>query len=70
MHTCYSFKKMWNNKKKYAISNIDNINTKMSEIQSVLDEIKKTRKHAKDGICFFYSKIESISFFLQVFNIH
>lgn len=26
----------------------------MSEIQSVLDEIKKCRKHAKDGICYFF----------------
>lgn len=44
---------MWNNKKN-AIPNIVNINTEMSEIQSVLDEIKKCRKHAKDGICYFF----------------
>lgn len=44
---------MWNNKKKYVIFNIDNINIKMLEIQLVLDEIKKFRKYVKDGICFF-----------------
>lgn len=38
----------------------------MSEIQSVLDEIKKSRKHAKDGICFFILRLNVYFFFLQV----
>lgn len=50
---------MWNNKKN-AIPNIVNINTEMSEIQSVLDEIKKCRKHAKDGICYFFFRIDAV----------
>lgn len=53
---------MWNNTK-YAILNIDNLNTKMSEIQSVLDEIKECKKHATDGICSFLGS--NVYFFLD-----
>lgn len=45
---------------KHSIRDAVNINTEMSEIQSVLDEIKKCRKHAKDGICYFFFRIDAV----------
>lgn len=64
IHTCYFFKQMWNNTK-YAILNIDNLNTKMSEIQSVWDEIKECKKTCNWRYMFF-SWIERIFFRIDV----
>lgn len=64
IHTCYFFKQMWNNTK-YAILNIDNLNTKMSEIQSVWDKIKECKKTCNWRYMFF-SWIEHIFFRIDV----
>lgn len=38
----------------------------MSEIKSVLDEINKCKKHAKDGICFSFLRLNVYFFRIDV----